>query len=110
MNITDIDDKVHWLHVSKRGTRADHPADHPPSTAPVPHCEPEEPAPSIDQATRGSRCRVMERVPVKQSHKRPVSNRSRFTQGWVCFRLGGPASLDQGFEMACEGYRAGREV
>ena len=36
MNITDIDDKVHHLHASKRGTRADHPVDHPPSTAPVP--------------------------------------------------------------------------
>lgn len=36
MNITDIDDKVHHLHASKRGTRADHPVDHPPSTAPIP--------------------------------------------------------------------------
>lgn len=48
MNITDIDDKVHQLHASKRRTRADHPADHPPSTAPALDCEPEDPAPILD--------------------------------------------------------------
>ncbi len=52
----------------------------------------------------------MERVPVKKSHKRSVSSRSGVTQDRVCFRMGWPSSLDQGFGMGCECYRAGREV